>query len=845
LNTSAEKPADPIPQDVIADRYTVQSLLGRGGMATVYLCIDSTDGKRVAVKVLRREIGSAVIVERFLREVRLSSNFDHPRIPKVLDSGVLGDLPYYVMTYIEGESLRARLDREKQLPVDDAIRIAAAVAGTMSHAHARGIIHRDIKPANILLASDGVYVLDFGVARAIVESADDRLTSTGVAVGTPAYMSPEQALADTGIDARSDIYSLGCVAYEMIAGIPPFVGATSQAVMARRFVATAPPLSETRDGVPEHVQMAIAKSLMRAPADRWQTATQFADALTAEGSGSRASRFTTIMQKLRRRKRLVASVIALPLITGMVVAIASLSGSITGMFRQRVALDPRRVAVLYFEDISADHSLGYLASGLTDGLIEELNSVPAIQVVSRNGVKPFRDQAVRLDSIAGVLRTGTLLEGTIQRSGDSLRVTAHIVEGSTSTRLQSARIERKMGELFLLEDDLAQQVAGLLRRRIGLEIRLKEAEAATRSDRARTLVFRANEARDEAAGMMGGDSVEGARGLSLLRRADSLFNEAEQADRKWVGPIIGRGWVALEAALQQAGEPSDEAFRKAIGQADKALLSDRNNARALELRGTARYSSAIRAPGNDNEFKLMLEEAETDLNRAVALAPTLASAWGSLSRVHVARGELPTAEREARRALAMDAYLEDAPRIVFALFRAYLLGDSIPNAWRWCERGARDFPVNAQFVDCRLSLLALDVRKKANPTLAWDLVAEGDRREPQERATAIGRPYLPTFRKMMAAVVSARAGQKDRARAVAARARAFVANDHVLSTDLKFDDAYLQLVLGDQTAAVQLLSDYLRERPSRAELVSKHPRWKSLRSNAKFRELIRRTTAAR
>ena len=814
-------------------------------MATVFLCTDSTDGKRVAVKVLRREIGSAVIIERFLREVALSSNLDHPRIPQVLDSGVIDGLPYYVMTYIEGESLRARLDREKQLPIEDAVRIAAAVAEPMSHAHALGIIHRDIKPANILLGADAVYVLDFGVARAIIESADDRLTSTGVAVGTPAYMSPEQALADKDLDARSDIYSLGCVTYEMIAGIPPFVGATSQAVMARRFVAAAPPLNETRDGVPEHIQHAVAKSLMRAPADRWQTALQFADALTMNGTESGRSRFTTLLRRLRRRKHAVAYVIALPVIAGIVMAIASMSGSFHGMFTQRAALDPRRVAVLYFEDISSDQSLGYLASGLTESLIQELSVVPAIQVVSRNGVKPFRDHAVRPDSIAALLATGTIVEGTIQRSGDSLRVTAHVVEGSTNTRLESVRIDRRMGELFLVEDDLAQQVASMLRRRIGLEIRLKETVSATKSVRARNLVFRANEARDEADAATGSDSVERARVLLLLRQADSLFKEAEQADRVWLGPVIGRGWVALESALALAGDQSNEAFREAISHADRALLRDPGNAQALELRGTARYSSAVRLPGNDSVFQAMLAGAEADLKRAVSLEPGLASAWGSLSRVDVARGDLTAAERDARTAFRTDAYLKDAPRILWALYRASLIGDSATNAWRWCLRGARDFPRNPQFIDCRVTLMAEDTHKKPTPKLAWDLVAEGDRIEPQERATAAGRPYLPTFRRMMAAVASARAGQNDSARAVAARARAFVQNDHVLATDFKYDDAYLHLVLGDDISALRLLSEYLAERPSRAELVSKHPRWKALRSNPAFLQLTHRGVTAR
>jgi tetratricopeptide (TPR) repeat protein/predicted Ser/Thr protein kinase len=265
----------------IGEHYVVDRVIGHGGMATVYLCRDTRDDSRVAVKVLREELGSAIIVERFLREIAFASELDHPRIPKVLESGVVNDLPYYAMTYVEGESLKKKIEREKQLPLDDAIRIACEVIAPTAYAHSRGIVHRDIKPDNILIAADGVYVLDFGIARAIIESGVDRLTSTGVGVGTPAYMSPEQALGDRNLDARSDIYSLGCVVYEMIAGIPPFVGPTSQAIISRRFAASPPPLREVRDGVPEEMEDAVQRALARSPADRWPNVAEFGKALEA------------------------------------------------------------------------------------------------------------------------------------------------------------------------------------------------------------------------------------------------------------------------------------------------------------------------------------------------------------------------------------------------------------------------------------------------------------------------------------------------------------------------------------------------------------------------------------
>lgn len=300
MTAKGTPPYGTIRPDIIADRYKVEREIGRGGMATVYLCKDMKDGGMVAVKVLRPELGSAVVVERFLREIEFASELDHPQIPKVLDSGLVGDLPYYVMTYIDGESLRAKLDREKQLPLEDAIRILKEVIRPCAFAHARGIVHRDIKPPNILLAKDQVYVLDFGVARAIMASADESLTSTGVAVGTPAYMSPEQALADHNVDARSDIYSLGCVAYEMIAGIPPFVGATPQSVMARRFIAPPPPLHELRDLIPPEIEYAVMKSLTKSPADRWQKIEDFGQALSADPTSPSIRTQAIVLEKKKK-----------------------------------------------------------------------------------------------------------------------------------------------------------------------------------------------------------------------------------------------------------------------------------------------------------------------------------------------------------------------------------------------------------------------------------------------------------------------------------------------------------------------------------------------------------------
>jgi len=263
----------------LADRYIVERELGRGGMATVYLAEDRKHRRKVAVKVLKPELAAAIGPERFLQEIEIAAKLAHPHILPLYDSGEVEGILYYVMPYVAGESLRERLDRERQLPLEDALRVARDVADALEYAHRHGVIHRDIKPENILLQERHAVVADFGVARAVSAAAGSRLTQTGLVVGTPQYMSPEQATGDP-VDHRSDIYALGSVVYEMLAGAPPFVGSTAEVILARRLTDPAPSLRSVRDLVPHHLDGAIQKALARIPADRFSTAAQFLEAIS-------------------------------------------------------------------------------------------------------------------------------------------------------------------------------------------------------------------------------------------------------------------------------------------------------------------------------------------------------------------------------------------------------------------------------------------------------------------------------------------------------------------------------------------------------------------------------------
>jgi len=268
-------------QLALADRYTIERELGRGVMATVYLAQDLKHHRPVAIKVLKREIACALGPERFLREIEIAARLNHPHILTLHDSGDADGFLYFVMPYVEGESLRQRLVREKQLSLEDALQITGEVASALSYAHSHDVVHRDIKPENILLSGGEAVVADFGIARALTAAGGDNLTTIGLAVGTPTYMSPEQAAGVAQLDGRSDIYSLGCVLYEMLAGRPPFLGATAQEVMARHTLDPVPPLHPARATVSGAVEQAIVKSLAKQPAERFAAAVQFADALGA------------------------------------------------------------------------------------------------------------------------------------------------------------------------------------------------------------------------------------------------------------------------------------------------------------------------------------------------------------------------------------------------------------------------------------------------------------------------------------------------------------------------------------------------------------------------------------
>ncbi len=436
--------------DVFGDRYTLERELGHGGMATVYLARDVKHGREVALKVLRPELTAVLGRERFLAEIGLTARLDHPNILTLLDSGSAGEALFYAMPVVKGGSLRDRLRRERHLPIEEAVRIGSQVAAALEHAHHLGIIHRDIKPENILL-HEGVPVLtDFGIALAVREAGGERLTETGLVLGTPHYMSPEQATGDPLLDARSDIYSLGAVMYEMLAGEPPFLGSSAQAIVARLITASPTPLRVIRDTIPEGLAAAIDKSLAKIPADRQASASEFARSLVAAPPAAAHP----------RRWRV-------PALAGVMAVTVALALSAGWPFARRLLARPppsdAMVAVLPPAISAPDSALSRLARDLAFTLAPNLSGAGDIRavdpdvVVSRLGGASSRSRAGELE-LGRSLGAGRMVRGSLVRVGREVRWDVDLLSTASGDLLAQATVTALPESLRAFTDSATRSI---------------------------------------------------------------------------------------------------------------------------------------------------------------------------------------------------------------------------------------------------------------------------------------------------------------------------------------------------------------------------------------------------
>ena len=422
----------------LSDRYAIERELGAGGMATVYLARDLKHDRKVAVKVFRPELAAALGTERFFREIKITANLSHPHILPLLDSGRAvrrcggtavdesAEYLFYAMPFVEGESLRDKLNRERQLSVDDALKITSQVASALSYAHSRDIVHRDIKPENILFQAGEVVVADFGIALAVDSAGGTRLTETGFSVGTPAYMSPEQVSGEQEIDGRSDVYSLACVLYEMLAGDPPFVASNPRAVLAKHMTDPAPPITTVRSSVPHPVAAALTKALGKAPADRFESAKAFSEALYAA--------------------------------------------------EVEVEEEKKSIVVLPFENLSPDPDQEYFSDGLTEEVISDLSKVSSLRVISRSSAMTFKGSDRRIPEIADELNVRYALEGSVRKAGNSLRITAQLIDAADDAHLWADKYTGTLDDVFEMQEQVSRAIVEALKVQITPEEEQRIAE---------------------------------------------------------------------------------------------------------------------------------------------------------------------------------------------------------------------------------------------------------------------------------------------------------------------------------------------------------------------------------
>ncbi len=637
----------------LSDRYTIERELGAGGMATVYLAEDLKHKRKVAIKMLRPELAAVLGAERFLKEIEVTAGLQHPHILPLHDSGRVAEVQggssqeflYYVMPYVEGESLRDRLNRDRQLPIEDALSIAHEVADALASAHRQGVVHRDIKPENILLREGHALVADFGIALAVTSAGGDRLTETGLSLGTPAYMSPEQVASEREIDARSDVYSLACVLYEMLAGQPPFTGANAQAVLARHVTDPVPPLITVRTGVGKPVVAAIEKALAKAPADRYESAAAFTNALCAEEA--------------------------------------------------EVAEETKSIVVLPFDNLSPDPDNAFFSDGLTEEIIADLSKVGAMRVISRTSAMAFKDTTKTVPAIAAELHVRYVLEGSVRRAGNNLRITAQLIDSSNDAHLWAKKYGGTIDDVFDLQEQISRRIVDALEVTLAPDEDKRLAERSTSDPRAYEAWLRSvHEARKS--------SAEG------VERAFSIAEETLAAvgdDPLLYAAIAYACIVAYDFGFRH----DEETLRRGDEAAARALDLDPNHSQATLTMGLVRYKRgdwlgfarhtkrAVELEREANAlawwaFALMEcgqdeEEALRSADEALARDPL--NPWAILNRAWVDAIAGDHEECFLRIRNAAEGLASDVPVVIWWAGQAAAFAGREDEAALWLERAAK------------------------------------------------------------------------------------------------------------------------------------------------------------
>ena len=504
------------------------------------------------------------------------------------------------------------------------------------------------------------------------------------------------------------------------------------------------------------------------------------------------------------------------------VAVLALVGWWTVRPEAPTELDPRRLVVPYFHDGSPQGDLGSVADLITEAVIEQLAGSPAFEVIPVSGVRRLRDEQIGADSVARRFGAGTVIHGAVYRRGENILVRVQLVDATSGAIVASSSLERGLHELFALEQDVARELAIGIRQRLGQEVRLTELERESSNVRAYQLVARGNRERDEASVHSArGGAEESSAALSALRRADSLYRQARIEDPAWVRPIVEQAWTALSAAVLVDGAERVHTLERAIARLDSAPARQRSNPALLEARSALRWSRLKMLPPPLDTAALA--SIIYDLERALDADPERARSWSTLSNIYWFRNDTERGEMFGRRALAADAYIEDAPAIYRTLFAVSIYQNQMDSASTWCARGRREYPDSWWFRECELTVMKYDVASPPDPQRAWRIVQETDSLDPPELAAMAGHRYAPVYRRLVAAAISARAGDEPRARQELERQRTAAAEDSTLALDMTVDEVTLLLQFGEREQAVARMRWLIERRPFIESLIGRDP----------------------
>jgi serine/threonine-protein kinase len=630
--------------------YAIERELGGGGMSRVFVATEHALGRRVVLKALPSNIGIDMSAERFAREITLAAGLQHPCIVPVLTAGVAHGVPYYTMPFVDGQTLRDRLTERKRLPVEEAIGVLRDVASALAHAHARGIVHRDIKPENILLSDGYAQVTDFGIARAVSQSrspahaAHGRLTETGLAIGTPAYMAPEQVAGDDAMDQRVDVYAFGCLAYELLTGAPPFAGRPPHLVLNAQIAEQPADIKTRRADLPANLAALVMRCLEKDPAKRPQSADDLVEFLRTPRQPARdAVAPAKVAVRAPARARIPAWAWYMTLTT----AVAAIGVALFAVWPR--SHEPKSVAVLPFANLGGDTTQEYFSDGITDDLISALAAIPGLRVAPRTSVFSLKGRPIVARDVGKQLGVADLLEGSVRRTGTGLRVNAMLIRTSDGVSRWTRTFDRTTADLFSVQDDITRSIAR--------ELRLELHPGADSLGRAHTPSAAAHDL------VLRGEELLGQASDAGLRQAIEYFKQAAAADSQYARAFVGLA-TAYTKLADVALLPHD-AFPDAIAAAKHALALDSTSAGAHALLGIDLL-----------EFSGDWAAAKAELDSTLRLDPSNADAHEDLAIYEMAMGRPRRALAHAQRALALDPLSAAYSSLVERLFLAAREPDS-------------------------------------------------------------------------------------------------------------------------------------------------------------------------